>query len=286
MSEENVAPASAPASAPESTGNWKESLPEPLRDAPWIGKADSLEAAVGQLQDAAQYLGNAIRIPSEDAGDSDMAAFREKLLSREHIGLMPKPKQGDDVDVLRALGMPEKAEQYDVAGIDHAPEGERLGQLRAMAHEAKMTAGQFKKWVAELSAADYKTQEQMEYERGQQMKELQGEWGSAYDQKVGFALKAAEATQAPDFVMEMLRSGTADPKTLRWLSNTYDQLVNDAPQGAVQGKDVVPELTPAEAEARLGEIERRLFDRATPKHEIPMLNEKRLKLIKLSMAGG
>jgi len=274
MSEENVAPESAPS-------DWKSSLPEPLRDAPWIGKADSLEAAVGQLQDAAQYLGNAIRIPSPDAGEADVAAFKEKLLSRDHIGLMPKPTdEGSTKEVLRALGMPENPEQYDVTGIEHAPEGEDLGRLRALAHDAGMTSDQFRKWIAEQSAANYSAQEQLEYEKTQALKELQGEWGAAYDQKVDFAIKAAEATNAPEFVLDMLRSGTADPKTLRWLAGTYDQLASGQPQGAIQGKELTPKLTPAEITARLGEIERRIFDRTTPKDQMPMLNAKRIELIK------
>jgi len=276
MSEENA----APESAPESTGDWKSSLPEPLRDAPWIGKADSLEAAVGQLQDAAQYLGNAIRIPSEDAGEADVAAFKEKLLSRDHIGLMPKPTDdGSTKEVLRALGMPEKPEQYDVTGIDHAPDGEELGRLRAMAHEAGMTTSQFRKWVGEQSSANYTAQEQIEHQRNEALKELRGEWGFAYDDKVVNALKAMEATGAPDYVIDMVKNGEADSKVLRWGAALYDQLSDAAPQGSIQGKQAVQKLTPAEAEARLSEIERRIFDKATPKDQLPMLTEKRIALM-------
>ena len=192
-------------------GDWKSALPEPLRDAPWIGKADSLEAAVGQLRDAAQYMGNAIRIPSEDAGESDVAAFQQKLLDKVP-GLMPVPKS-DDIDAtrnaLRALGMPEKPEQYDVTGIDHAPDGEDLGRLRALAHEAGMTSAQFRKWISEQSSANYSAQEQVDHARNEELKELRGEWGFAFDDKVQNAYKAAEATGAPDYILDMLKN--------RWL---------------------------------------------------------------------
>jgi len=275
MTEENTAPESAPS-------DWKASLPEQLRDAPWIGKADSLEAAVGQLKDAAQYMGNAIRIPSEDAGESDVAAFQQKLLDKVP-GLMPVPK-ADDVDAtrnaLRALGMPEKPEQYDLSGIEHAPEGEELGRLRKLAHDSGMTTAQFRKWISEQASANYTANEQMEHAREEALKELRGEWGFAYDDKVQNAYKAAEATGAPDYILDMLKQGNMDAKALRWLSNgIYDQLADAAPQGAIQGKEEVQRLTPAEAEARLGEVERRLFDKATPQDQIPMLTQKRVKLI-------
>ncbi len=267
--------------APAAPADWKAALPESLQNAPWIGKADSLEAAVGQLNDAAQYIGNAIRIPSEDAGDADRQAFNQKLLDKVP-GLMPVPKS-DDLDAardaLRALGMPEKPEQYDVTGIDHAPDGEELGRLRTVAHEAGMTSAQFRKWVAEETATTKAATDQAEFERNEELKQLRGEWGFAFDEKITNAVKAAEATGAPDYVVQMIKDGTMDAKGLRWMDNVYGQLATGAPQGAIQGKDTAPTLTPAEIEARLGEIEGRLWAKDTPPSQIPMLTEKRMKLM-------
>lgn len=271
----------------DNTGGWRDSLPEALRDSPYIKNAESPEAAASEIAGAAQYMGNSIRIPSEDAGDEDRNAFYAKLQEKVP-GLMRTPN-GNDWDAaketLRALGMPEKPEQYQTDGIDNPPSDEELGKLRALAHDAGLTTAQWKKFVGEMSKSDAEQMEKLEFEREKSVNELKGEWGGAWDSKLSAAMKAAELTGAPDFVMEMAKAGQLDAKTLRWLDSIADQITGDeGAQGGFQGKQTDQPLTPAEVDARLSEVERRLFDRATPADQKPMLIEKRMKYMRMLSA--
>ena len=58
MSEENQSPEG---------GSWKDALPEALRDAPYFKKAETVDQVLADLQGAAAWQGNSLRIPGPDA---------------------------------------------------------------------------------------------------------------------------------------------------------------------------------------------------------------------------
>jgi hypothetical protein len=271
-----------------SGSDWKSSLPELLREAPWIGKADSLETAVNHMKDAAQYLGNAIRIPSEDAGAEDREAFYAKIQSKVP-DLMRTPRADDwdtTKEALRALGLPEKPDAYSVDGIDHAPDGEELAALRAIAHDAGLTNVQFRKFLEQQSKTSHEAKEEMNYAREQELKDLRQDWGFAYDTKVQNCIRAAEATGAPDYVVAMVKDGTMDAKGLKWLDNVYDQLSSEEPQAKFQGKTANEALTPSEAKARLAELNAQVFGKSITPERQAVLNEKRIEMIRYLSESG
>ena len=61
--------------------NWTDDLPEPLRDAPFIQKAESAEAALAALKHAGNHVGNSIRFPDKEASEDSVNEFIEETLS-------------------------------------------------------------------------------------------------------------------------------------------------------------------------------------------------------------
>ena len=130
------------------------SLPENLRDLPFLSGADSPEVFKQRIQDASQWMGNSLRLPGPDAPDDDRNAFYAKVMEKVP-GLMITPNLEDPdgmTQVFSKLGRPDNADKYSAPeGI--ALEGEVLGQLKSLAFKANLTQKQFDAYVANVSEA-------------------------------------------------------------------------------------------------------------------------------------
>jgi hypothetical protein len=252
--------------------DWLQSIPEELRSASFIrpgedGKPKPLAQVVADLNDAAQYMGNSLRIPGPDAGADDLRKFHDRVMEKIP-GLMPTPNL-EDPDSLNQtfakLGRPEGADGYKAPdGITMDPE--QLGQLKAIAHKANLTQKQFADYLANWSEADSGVREQAAAKHQEAVAALKGEWGAAYDERVGQInafLKTNSAT--PQYVLEALEAGTLPAEQVRWLYAMADAVGNEDGQFFQQQGDTgAPLVAPDEAKARIAEITARLYDRSNP----------------------
>jgi hypothetical protein len=234
--------------------NWRDALPEQLRDAPFLNKADKpLEQVIADLTNAAGHMGNSIRIPGPDADDEAIAKFRSQAVEKIP-GLMavPDPDSDDYVATLQKLGMPEAADKYKVPE-DCPIEGEDLGRLMAEAHKHGLTQKQFAGQLGDLIAQVNDAKERQQLQADEQRAILKGEWGEAFDDR------SAAVDQFLAEAPEALRNMPKDAETMRWLYGLAESF-NEGNEAARQADGGRATLTPGEALEQANEVLMRLKD--------------------------
>lgn len=267
---------------------WRTELPEKLREAPFIKKASSIDEALQALDNAAQHMGNSVRIPGVDASDEARSEFRNKMLEL-YPDVMAKPDPDNEESVrkvLRSLGAPAEADAYqmpEIEGMDEQPDPESVGAMKALAHEANMTQKQFAAWVQKAAKAKMVVNRTQQETWREGMAALRTEWGEAFDQRHALAMRVAQKTGAPGDLQEQLQQNQAGPGVLRWLYDLGTRLGPEALEITKQGgPSGDPILSPDEALAQLSEVEGRLFDRTIDPQTKQALMRKRDKLIRMA----
>ena len=95
--------------------NWYDSLPEQMRSMPEIERSKSLDSFIDNMKTTRDYVSNAIRVPTENAGEADMQAFYEKL-QKHAPNLMPSPDMSNPESinqVLKTMGLPDDVSGYE-----------------------------------------------------------------------------------------------------------------------------------------------------------------------------
>ena len=273
----------------EDQTSWRDGFPEQFRDAPFIAKAESPEDALQQLQNAAAWMGNSVRVPGPDAGDSDRSAFRAKIMEKDS-GLMVKPDPSSDeanAEIYRSLGRPEDADGYSAFdGLENAPTGDALGRMRAAALESNLTAKQFEQFVGKMLGHEAETALANQQAAKDAAAALRGEWGPAYDQRVADARKAAELSGASEAEIALLSGEAANADRLRMWHNVAQRLGAEGVNGGKTNDGSERPLSTHECQERVAEINRLIHDRTA---NITMerrrsLNEERVRLIGIMAA--
>jgi hypothetical protein len=224
-------------------------------------------------------VGNSLRIPTDDAGEDAVQAFRQKILEHQNLGLMQRPDPEDVEalkDVYRALGMPEDTSGYQ------APEGvdpEAFGSLATAAHELGLTKTQFENLSAKHAQLAHEQMQRVEQERQAGLSQLQGEWGLAFKEKQDRALTMVQQLGGHPALEQALANTQVDAATLRLLDTIATQMGSEGSQLASQIGQV-KQQTPDELRQRRNEITQRLLneDNLTPNQRQDLQN----KLINLS----
>lgn len=237
--------------------NWRDALPSELQESASLKDVKDIGSLAQQFVDLQSHLGNSIRVPSEHASQEDRAKFYEKL-QKHAPDLLPRPDR-NDTDAMDAfyasMGRPEEASGYEKPEI---PEGvnvpdERIQAFQEIAHKHGLNAEQFKGVLGEVLAADQAAYQQQMDGHNQAMDGLKQEWGAAFDDRNGRAVKMLEATGAPADIVQMAKDGMVGANTLKWM---YDLSTKFGGEGApaVQDQGASGRMTPAEAEAQISEI--------------------------------
>jgi hypothetical protein len=239
---------------PEVQTDWRESLPEQLRDAPYFRKAESIEQVRSDLDGAAFWQGNSILKPSADASDEAKASNQAKM--RE---LYPNLVDPDADDVYSRLGKPEEHTKYD------SPEGLTIGAdelttLKRLAFNANMTKSQFKEYISGLDAERRTGAEVAQGNIAEQQETLRAEWGEATDTRkaeVGRFLRNDDT--APAYLLKGHEDGTLSPAEYKWL---YSQARagDETPEVTTHGKGEDSPMSVMEATEKASELRTRMFD--------------------------
>jgi len=268
------------------SGDWRSNLPPELATAPYFRSAKNLEQAVSDLSAAAANAGNSLRIPGPDADEDALNKFYDKIQAKAPQ-LMRRPDSDEAYQqVLRDLGMPEEASKYalpEVDGIKLADE--RIGELKAMAHEAGLTGKQFDGFMKSMLTKEAADLSATQTARESDIAQLRGEWGAAADQRYGEVARLLEATGAAPELIEAVNNRHVDAQTMRWFHSMADKMGSGgegAPLGG-QGKgEPAPIMTPAEATLQLGELESKLIGKRMPADQQAVLMKRRMELMKLA----
>lgn len=173
-------------------GDWRESVPETYRDAPWLQKYDSPDAFYKGMDEAQKMLGQRPQglLPlGDDATDTQRAEFASRLRDLQGI---PATEQ----DYAAALKLPE------------ARDGDRLNQFVNMMHgqgvapaQAQAIINQFGDWQKEMDA-------QAEERLQSAQTELQKEWGGDFEYNLNVAERFL--SELPDEAVELIRQSGAN----------------------------------------------------------------------------
>ncbi len=243
--------------------NWRSMLSQEFKDSPSIKDVPDLDTLVKNYEHTKAMVGSSVRLPTEEASADDIAAIQQKLLEREHLGLMKKPDVENAesmAEVYKALGRPEDASGYT---LPEEINGELYGALGETALGLGLTDKQYSgmaKALADQQMAEY---QRMEEAKTQQVSQLKGEWGPAFEQKIGRAVQIAEALKAPQSLVEALKDGSANAEAIRFMDTVATQLGQEGSQIASQIGQVT-ESTVADLRDRIADRTKRMLDKNSP----------------------
>lgn len=235
--------------------DWKDILPEDIRESGVLNGITSISQMAKMTIDARKYGSTSIRIPSEDASDDDKKAFKDDLMTKiPDLMYKPDMENQDSInEVMKTLGMPEEPTGYELPEIPD-PIKDSISHLTEKAHSAGLTNKQFTA-ITEGILDDFKTNSEMAYGALEEQKtSLKKEWGAAYDQKVDTISHFAKQTGFSEEFVDAIKNGQVDSTNMK----AFETVVGGYEGGAVElGRQATnPEvvMTPSEAESRLDEI--------------------------------
>lgn len=223
-----------PAAIPE---NWKETLPEELRNDPTVQR-------YGSVADMAKGLVHA-----------------NGLIGRDKI---PVPKdENETLSALRQLGAPESADEIKLQRPelpDNFPIDENLeGAFREKAAELGLLPQQAQalhEWFLSENANHFNAlQSQVDEKRQEAEQALKQELGNAYDSKLNLARNAARNVGGEDFSAYLEQTGLGnDPNVIRFLVAVGEKMSEDGgdPGGGDRSSFA---LTPGEAQQKIAELQ-------------------------------
>lgn len=256
--------------------NWREGLSAEYKENPSLKDFQDINALAKAHIDTKAMVGKMVRIPGEDASVDDVQAFKDKLLAVD-MGVIPTPDLNDPAEAAAyylKMGAPENAEGYSpVEGM----QAERFAALAQMAHAAGISDKQFQQVAQGMVAGDSTSNNAIIEGREAGMATLKGEWGEAYAQKFARAQRLAEATKAPESLVEAIREGNIDAATMRWLDGVAASIGGEGTN--LQELDTVTNDTRDDLEHQRDELTRRLqSDERMPTDERSRLIAKNVDL--------
>lgn len=217
------------------TENWRQALPEDIRDEPMWETVQDLPNMAKQFVNQRKAIGkNKIVVPDEKSKPEDWNAFYDAL---------GRPKTADDykVDIPKELS--------DVFTDD------RVKAAKQRAHQLGITDKQFAEYMqGEITEAARQVEQQAQQrqqERQNAEQALRQEFGGAYEQRMHVANRLiTEAMPNEEERMAFLERYGNDPTIIRLASTVGSRLT--------ESKAMVAELTqktPQEAQKRIRELQ-------------------------------
>ena len=192
---------------------------------------------------AQRMLGNAIRIPTEDAGDEDKKEFLEKLTKVPGIVKLPDGSNKDELDAfLNKIGRPTSSEDYKINLPENmGTDTKAVDAFKQTAFEAGLTNDQAAKvlgfYTQQLVAPQT---EEMERTRVEGEKMLKEKWGPDYNARLnGAKLAVSKYTERHPEAMKALIDSPAgnNPALIEILSDLANGLSeNEVIQGVTKSQ--------------------------------------------------
>jgi hypothetical protein len=265
--------------------DWRESLPETVREWKEVQDSDAPEKFWSQVENMRSYVGQSLRVPGPDAPEDDWNKFYTKVNERAGNRLMAKPDPTDQASldaVYNALGRPEAADAYELGELPMELEPDRVQMLKQSAHAAGLTNKQFQTLLAQVTEVDAAAMQAQETKIKESVNAVRQEWGQAFDHKMDTIQRTLTHTGAPQQVIDAIQAGGVDGATLRWFDKLAKSLGGESINA--DNRDTPAGLpTALEARAQADEIMRKMQNMAPGDPDYQRLAEKRLKLIELSL---
>lgn len=244
--------------AEQEVANWRDGLSDDLKGSSALADVKDIASLAQQFVEQQSYLGNAIRVPSEDASAEDKQKFYDKV-QKHAPNLMPRPEAGNQEQldaVLSALGRPDEATGYESVEV---PEGlsfsdDRMTAFRDMAHKHGLTKTQFDGMLKDVLGMDAATQQSMDEAVVTSRQAIEKEWGAVFKDREAQAIAAAEATGAPAAIIEMAKEGKIGGDTLKWMHSLAVKIGGGEGRAIHDDGNSSGRMTPADAKAQISDI--------------------------------
>lgn len=217
-----------------------------------------LSGLAKQFVDLQAHLGTSIRIPSEHASDEDRAKFMEKI-QRHAPNLIPRPDKTDAkamADFYSSIGRPEDPSKYPVEvpeEIKHLMTQDRLAAIQKIAFDNGLSSDQFKAMVDHDIASTKQFVDSNKAAVDADKAKLKQQWGDAYERNTKLVADMAQATGAPEEIVQMARTGDLGADVSNWLYQLSAQ-ISTKEGSSFRDNSGSSTMTPSEAQARIGEI--------------------------------
>lgn len=278
-------------------GAWTDSLPESIREWDEVKNSDSPDKFWDQMVNMRSRMGSSIRIPSEEAGAEDIAKFHEKLQAKVP-GLMATPDFENEEalqDLYTRMGRPAEAKDYivpefkdskgnDIPGLDLS----MAEAFKEVAHKSGISQKKYADIVSAITNVNIANYERMIENRQEDKAKLSQEWGAAYEQNSKIVENFIEKSDAPEALVNVIKSGGADRNTMIWLHKMATQTLGKGSefQGDDSNRGV---MTPDEAALKISEIrnnkEHPWHKRNDPGHKAALKLMRELYLLKNPQTG-
>ena len=226
---------------PEPTGgeNWRDTLPEDIRDDPSLEPIKDIPNLAKSYINAQRMVGaDKVVIPGDDATDEERAQFFQKL------------------------GRPENPDGYGITKPSDLPEGmpydeEYVKEFVAQAHTLGLTTNQAMglwKWGMERDVNRFQTTvQEMEQARQEAETALRKEWGKAYDERMA-GIKFLVDKFGGDEVRKVFDSTGIgnNPALAKFLADIANEFSEDTLRG--MGEPRFGTKSPAEAKKEIQEL--------------------------------
>jgi hypothetical protein len=226
---------------------WLEALPDDLKNEPTLASFKDVPALARSLVETKKMVGSSIRPPGPDATADQRKEYIAKVLATAPELMIT----GDEEAMLKALGRPEKIEDYTVD--EAVAKSIDLEAARAQAQKAGLTRKQFQALAAQTAEARAAAVAAFEAEHGT----LKQEWGVAHADRVLAAAVVARKMGKSDEAVAAIAAGKVPASVLRDLYQT-------SKLAGVETKEISlerangggpPRLDPSEAKAQIAEIQ-------------------------------
>jgi hypothetical protein len=223
--------------------NWKDSLPLEIKDAPFMKNVTSVETLAKNYANAQKLIGaEKMPVPNKNWGEKEWKEAYQKM------------------------GLPEDVKDYNILEKDFKSEvleGEFLENFKKAAWEKGILPHQAKelvKWFDQYEQQATKTYvEKTHQEQEKGIKNLQAEWGEAFDNNLIKAKAALKEFGSEEDIKTIRDMGLGNnPSFIKLMAKVGETLSED--KLVVTGQ-VDPKYTPAQADS---EIKKILADTSSP----------------------
>jgi hypothetical protein len=253
-----------------------EQIGEEYRDHESLKDFTDIAALAKSFVETKAMVGNSIRIPGKDAGDTAYEEYLNKLITNDPK-LMMKPDFStpeQSREFYRTIGLPEEAAKYENPEdmkLDEAVEAE----MRSLLYDAQIPQAAYAKIMSAFSDRQNQTVEMNSEMRDSDMSQLKGKWGMATDDRMRAAQKMNE---------EFYPGRTFDSLTGPELESLYSistAMTGKGAQAASDAGGIPTSITPDEAVNQAAEIMTRIHDPLSDlSHDEKMsLQHKRIELL-------
>lgn len=229
----------------EGSAWYEETLPEGLRDIPFLKDTKSPDEFKAHLENASKYMGNSVRIPGPDATPEVWQEF-DKKLTEKVPNLLRADLDSDEgrAELMKRLGRPDEASEYGAEG--------ESAWLADAALQAGLTKAQFATLVEGVAGITERRTQESTQEKSEKLEALFQDWGLSRDKKMEHIEGLAKLTEAPEALLSQIKNQELDADTYKWLDRMAQNFAQS--QNFKDDRNDPENVTPLEAQAQIQEL--------------------------------